>query len=516
MKWEVDHDAKLIKADQALASQIDNLLKDILSVYKWQVTHTSSSGSLRGFKITHNALGSLDLNIYVGSVRKEEDRRSDKEKRIQLGNKDPRSTKQTDSFVSKTLILGIYVFNQNDSWEETIIVAWPIINTFNYPSNPSLRTNIDLLQKAKALGFSSMRNEAGSLICAFRPEFIHFYIENKDSLHNGTLPVSVVQAVTPSTMDSDNLYRNKIIYGAPGTGKSFELQKQADNAGFIRDNTIRITFHSSYSYQQFVGTYRPVPIYKQGDQQNDKLFKADKVTELIGNDNKEPLIDYAFTEGPLLKQLINAKINPGSNYLVIIEEINRAPVASVFGDIFQLLDRNNQGESEYEITFNNDILNYLKSQGIDEEKIKLPSNLFIWATMNSADQGVMPLDAAFKRRWSFEYLPLDKQSAIVEDRTVIFQQKAYNWNKFRFFINNKLKLLGIAEDKMIGPFFMNTKELEDESAIKNKLLLYLRDDVVRHNPESIFKHKTFSEIIKAYDDPDQSVFAGDDLSLIEE
>lgn len=319
--------------------------------------------------------------------------------------------------------------------------------------------------------------------------FMVFNIDNIMPL----IGVSTIDVVIP---------RNKIIYGAPGTGKSYELRDQARLTGFSEDDIIRVTFHPNYSYQQFVGSYKPTPIYKNVLQEGAVLYGSDRTTELQNNHKKEPLIDYSFIPGPLLKLLVKALNNSDKNYLLIIEEINRAPVSSVFGDVFQLLDRKEDGSSEYSITFNEEAMSFLRANGILNAEIQLPNNLFIWATMNSADQGVMPLDAAFKRRWAFEYLPLNEKQSKVENRKIKFQNVEYNWNDFRKQINDKLKDLGIVEDKLIGPFFMNSNELSDENSIKNKLLLYLRDDVVRHNPESLFKKKTYSDIIEMYSNGD--------------
>lgn len=299
---------------------------------------------------------------------------------------------------------------------------------------------------------------------------------------------------------SSGLPRNKIIYGAPGTGKSYELSRQATDAGFSVENIIRVTFHPNYTYQQFVGTYKPTPIYKTTNEQNVSYYSSDKVTVLNAPLDKEPIIDYSFVAGPFLKLLIEAIIHPEQDYLLIIEEINRAHVSAVFGDIFQLLDRKDDGSSEYKVEFNADIMGYLRGNGIGTATIGLPSNLYIWATMNSADQGVMPMDAAFKRRWAFEYLPLNSKQDAVVFRTISFQGARINWNHFRARVNNRLKELGVAEDKLIGPFFLSGSELESQDTIKNKLLLYLRDDVVRHNAENLFVHGTFSDIIEAYNE----------------
>lgn len=297
----------------------------------------------------------------------------------------------------------------------------------------------------------------------------------------------------------NGLPRNKIIYGAPGTGKSYELNRQASSAGFLSSNTIRLTFHPNYSYQQFVGTYKPTPLYKTTGEPNVSYYGNDRITVLNSPLNKEPIIDYSFVGGPFLKLLIEAIQHPEQDYLLIIEEINRAPVSAVFGDVFQLLDRKEDGSSQYEVEFNTDIMAYIRSKGIEFDKIGLPSNLYLWATMNSADQGVMPLDAAFKRRWAFEYLPLNSKQDVVAVRTISFQGTRINWNHFREKVNNRLKELGVAEDKLIGPFFLGVSELESQNTIKNKLLLYLRDDVVRHSADNLFVHGTFSDIIEAYD-----------------
>ena len=311
-----------------------------------------------------------------------------------------------------------------------------------------------------------------------------------------------------ATSDVPNsIPRNKIIYGAPGTGKSYELREQANKIGFNEDNIIRVTFHPNYSYQQFVGSYKPSPIYKNVLNEEIVFYGSDKTTELESYQMKEPLIDYTFIPGPFLNLLVKSFRNKGQNYLLIIEEINRAPVSSVFGDVFQLLDRDKNGVSEYSISFNEEAKSFLRANGILQTEIKIPNNFFIWATMNSADQGVMPLDAAFKRRWAFEYLPLDKKQQIVADRNITFQGETYDWNAFRTKINDRLKSIGVAEDKLIGPFFMSQNELSDQNAIKNKLLLYLRDDVVRYNPESLFNKKTYSDIIAKYDNHEQ-VFVG--------
>lgn len=298
-----------------------------------------------------------------------------------------------------------------------------------------------------------------------------------------------------------NLPHNRILFGAPGTGKSHTLKKDS-NEYFQERNVERVTFHPNYSYSQFVGTYKPKPV------------------KVGGTD-----ITYEYVEGPFLRQLVEAmRSNRDSkengtvpeNYLLIIEEINRANVASVFGDVFQLLDRDG-GESEYAITTSEDMRSHLaKKLGGNKEEyksIKLPSNFYIWATMNSADQGVFPMDTAFKRRWSFEYIDIDAGQEKIEEIVVELgkNKEKIKWNELRNKINDKLISLTINEDKLLGPFFLSLEELQSEDkfdrAFKSKLLMYLYEDVLRHKKCEFFKTiqtgelntSTYSKLINSYD-----------------
>jgi 5-methylcytosine-specific restriction endonuclease McrBC GTP-binding regulatory subunit McrB len=201
-----------------------------------------------------------------------------------------------------------------------------------------------------------------------------------------------------------------------------------------------------------------------------------------------------------------AILNPESNFVLVIEEINRADAASVFGDAFQMLDRDQAGASNYPCTLADEAMAFLRSRGIDQLQIGIPNNLYLWATMNSADQGVMPLDSAFKRRWSFEYMPLDKFATETQDWVIdlSFIDGSIRWNQVRDKINSKLIDNSVPEDRLIGPFFMTEGEL-NHNGFKNKLLMYLHDDVLRDDPSILFKDETLSAVFKSYD-AGQSVF----------
>ena len=164
------------------------------------------------------------------------------------------------------------------------------------------------------------------------------------------------------------------------------------------------------------------------------------------------------------------------------------------------MDRKN-GVSEYPITLEPAAHDYLKLNDIAQNEFKLPDNLYLWGTMNNADQGVMPMDSAFKRRWSFQYMALNANENEVKGETIAFPWGLeIKWNLFRKEINNELVRLDIAEDKLVGPFFLNKEERKSSDAILNKLLLYLSDDVLKYNKGSIFHSdlKTFSQIFSSY------------------
>ena len=271
-------------------------------------------------------------------------------------------------------------------------------------------------------------------------------------------------AIISSNEVGGEISRNRIYFGAPGTGKSHQLEKDRLRV-FSGENCERVTFYPTYSYSQFVGTYKPTMV-----------------------DGK---IEYAFVPGPFINIYIKALKNQNEKFLLILEELNRANAPAVFGDVFQLLDRLSDGSSEYPVIASNDLGNYLASQGINDSAISLPPNLYIWATMNSADQGVFPLDTAFKRRWDFEYLDVDTNETVISEACFEFTDGVYCWNDIRREINKKLLHEKINEDKLIGPFFIKPEILKNGKsfldAFKSKVLMYLFEDAIRHRPGALFK-----------------------------
>lgn len=278
---------------------------------------------------------------------------------------------------------------------------------------------------------------------------------------------------------------NRIIFGAPGTGKSFLLEQQRKK--FFGHKFERVTFYPNYTYGQFFGTYKPI---KESD--------------------TKP-ITYEFVPGPFFRLLVQAYDNPSQNYLLIIEEINRANAAAVFGDIFQLLDRDDNGVSDYKIKLSQDAIRFLDKNyphlTSRMENLTLPDNFYIWSTMNSADQGVQPLDSAFKRRFDFEYININANQKVIENISVNIPgvDRQIDWNQFRKVLNSFLikEFPHVKEDKLIGPFFIKLSVLKSEQfekAFKNKLLMYLFEDVLKTgNREKLFNARTYSTIIEIYE-----------------
>lgn len=291
---------------------------------------------------------------------------------------------------------------------------------------------------------------------------------------------------------------NEIVYGAPGTGKSRYLTDKYGRAPLTR----RVVFHSEYSYYDFIGVYRPVPIYKE----TKESFKAIDGEEFV---NGEPYIDYRFIPGLFIKVLVEAWLDPERMHTLLIEEINRADAAAVFGEVFQLLDRDIDGSSEYAFHPSEDLMCYLMSiEGMQpylKNGVAIPSNMNIVATMNSADQGVKPMDSAFKRRWNFHYIRINIKGAVHEKAKIQYAGQEVYWGSLIDLINNKLSggTLRLEEDKLIGPYFIKPEEVGKKRAI-DKLLLYLWDDILRHSHDSFFNSNisSFADLSDKFESED--------------
>lgn len=356
------------------------------------------------------------------------------------------------------------------------------------------------------------QNDARRGILSFVDKSVEF-VDNKDN------PFGNVSEYPHLRFDSglnSSLSRNRIYFGAPGVGKSFKLNIDAKE--LLGDNMLsnleRVTFHPDYSFANFVGTYKPVPV--------------------VTADEESP-ITYRFVPGPFMrilsKALKNAQSNDTQPFLLIVEEINRANVAAVFGDVFQLLDRNDNNTSEYAIQTSEDVRTYLADElnlTPDEcAQIKLPDNLFVWATMNSADQGVFPMDTAFKRRWDFTYIGIDDNDHDLQGKYVLLGKdgtQKVEWNQLRRAINCFLSNQKVNEDKQLGPYFLSRKiiipkngdEIDRETfikAFKNKVIMYLFEDAAKQKRSDVFRGCDFSNrysiICKDFDEKGIKIFHQD-------
>jgi len=234
-----------------------------------------------------------------------------------------------------------------------------------------------------------------------------------------------------------------------------ELTKANDPSG---NHTFRTTFHPDYDYASFVGVYKPVP-------------KGDDIT-------------YSFVPQTFTNAYVDAWLHPESKVFLVIEEINRGNCAQIFGDLFQLLDRDDSGVSEYPIDADEDLKAHLikklgpDSEGIKGGKLKLPSNLHIFATMNTSDQSLFPMDSAFKRRWQWEYESgLDAQDKA--NFKITIGKREFSWLDFVNKINTRILEATSSEDKQIGPFFIKSDIGEEE--FKSKVMFYLWSEVCKEN-----------------------------------
>lgn len=282
----------------------------------------------------------------------------------------------------------------------------------------------------------------------------------------------------------DLIGKNIMISGAPGTGKSHYV-----NELYGDKNRKRVMFHSEYTYNDFVGCIRPL-------------------RDIDGN------LTYDFVPGPFTEILYQAFSDKSNMNYLIIEELNRANPDEVFGDIFQLLDRNDEGISEYPIN-NTDIFTYLYDNlesnydfiyGLGE--VYIPNNLTIIATLNSSDQRSNIMDTAFKRRWDSIYMDVEfKDDHKFKDKTI--PNLALTWEQFalkvnEFMLSEDNEHLMIMEDKQIGPYFIKEESLFDAKTFAYKVLLYLWDDVFKGDRYKLFnrKYRAFSNIVRIFSTED--------------
>ena len=305
----------------------------------------------------------------------------------------------------------------------------------------------------------------------------------------------------PLVFEKQKRHLQQIFYGAPGTGKSHAIKYMTEGK-----RVIRTTFHPDSDYSTFVGAYKPTTI--EVPLMTVIGTKAVPVENSDGSMRTETKIEYEFVAQAFLNAYIKAwKLfaiadngNKANEVYLIIEEINRGNCAQIFGDLFQLLDRGENGFSEYPIIADKDLQKHLAKTfadmpylnvpaigGMTAEKVAikirqgeillLPRNLYIWATMNTSDQSLFPIDSAFKRRWDWQYMPISdgKKGWQIEANG-----KRYDWWQFLQKMNDKIGSTTNSEDKKLGYFFCKAKNnVIDAETFVGKVVFYIWNDVFK-------------------------------------
>lgn len=381
-----------------------------------------------------------------------------------------------------------------------------LIRNFDYYENISFYLNTNELKQAFAIWL--LRNDdidsltedsiKNALLDNYSEEIIDELIPDDSNIEDFTNGFSLEHTqpilnendflslfeMMPNHTSPSPLPHQQIFYGAPGTGKSHTIKRVVENGNLPH---IRTTFHPDSDYSTFVGAYKPTTI---------DVPMRDVSGHIIvegGNQVIEKKIIYTFVPQAFLKAYVAAWSNLNEPFFLIIEEINRGNCAQIFGDLFQLLDRNSEGISDYPVTSDDDIRRYLNSKfsALDNtqradipdeilsgEKMLLPQNLHIWATMNTSDQSLFPIDSAFKRRWDWKYTPIANGN---KDWKIAADGKEYDWWQFLEKINAQIGNATHSEDKKLGYYFckpINDKTIDAETFV-SKVVFYLWNDVFK-------------------------------------
>lgn len=344
--------------------------------------------------------------------------------------------------------------------------------------------------------FSRISTPKGFYIAAIRIDYIYEYMRLFDNRpYSGTdIPDQNENEITADNKFADNI----LLYGVPGCGKSFTVEDEYERKITNEQCKVRVVFHPDYTYSDFIGQLMPV------------LKEVENAQGV-----KENKLQYEFVPGPFTKIIKTAYEEPEQKCLLIIEELNRGNAPAIFGEIFQLLDRKDNGESKYGI-YNADIAKYAygglaENQGkaidvIANTPIKLPPNLTIVATMNTSDQNVFTMDTAFQRRWQMEHIPnkFDFNTAHVNKH---LPNSEISWGVFAQTVNKKMHDnpnlgFGGTDDKSLGVYFATDNDLDNAKRFAEKVLKYLWDDAFKLGRQALFSNcsEGLSSVIEAYEE----------------
>ena len=372
--------------------------------------------------------------------------------------------------------LGVYVKEEDTPIESCILSAF-FPDGLNFPGNPSMRgVRTKGLQLAQSIGM--VENDSCII---FRPEFI-YHVVNLFSMRQSNVYREQMKNLVAESLTVYATYPQplqQIFFGAPGVGKSNHLKTVYKN----EDDAIRITFHPETDYSSFVGCYKPQT--EDNDDNKDIVYKFQ---------------GQAFTDAYVKAWKRYFGNDEHKDTFLIIEEINRGNCAQIFGDIFQLLDRNEQGFSDYSVIPDKDLQQYLSNElniiSSDLNKINkglgngmcmiLPPNLHILATMNTSDQSLFPIDSAFKRRWDWVYMPIetkpiDDKGEIIT-RRIITEENSYDWGEFLDNVNQRIFKTTESEDKQLGFWFVKPKSGDTTISAEDfvsKVIFFLWNDIYK-------------------------------------
>lgn len=352
--------------------------------------------------------------------------------------------------------------------------------------------------------FSRISTPKGFYIAAIRIDYIYEYMRLFDNRpYSGT---DIPDQNENDIIADNKLADNFLLYGVPGCGKSYKVEDEYESKITNEQCKVRVVFHPDYTYSDFVGQLMPV------------LKEVENAQGV-----KENKLQYEFVPGPFTKIIKTAYEEPEQKCLLIIEELNRGNAPAIFGEIFQLLDRKDNGESKYGI-YNADIAKYAygglaENQGkaidvIANTPIKLPPNLTIVATMNTSDQNVFTMDTAFQRRWQMEHIPnkFDFNTAHVNKH---LPNSEISWGAFAQTVNKKMHTVnsgfGSTDDKSLGVYFATDNDLDNAKRFAEKVLKYLWDDAFKLGRQVLFSNcsEGLSSVIEAYEEA-----AGDPLEAV--
>ena len=375
-------------------------------------------------------------------------------------------------YISNNKKMFAYLFEAQESAEGNECVITKVFESAAGPLLDSMDDDVKNIvqshEQAESL-ISITEEQYYKIITAMLSKCTERYIQNNENMERQDAP-----AIDESKRLKGGV--NVLLYGVPGCGKSHTIMnKYCKDANVIE----RVVFHPDYTYGDFVGQILPLTDAETGK------------------------IRYEFSAGPFTRILSDAYNNPDKKYCLIIEEINRGNAPAIFGDIFQLLDRDENGNSAYEIT-NADIAVKVYTHGQVSKKIKLPSNLFLFATMNTSDQNVFTLDTAFQRRWNMRMVENDVSKSKIAEKPIL--DTSINWKTFANTINSLIisKNVGMtsSEDKRLGAYFVTENDLkfyttddnitQEEADDRNhnfpeKVLKYLWDDAFKFTRDEVFK-----------------------------